>query len=151
LNDVFEQAVPTFAGPRRDVTYQAMYVEGGVFVTPGDQRRYDKKTGTWARTNPVENAYFFRQKNCGPIHSEGAVQLVARYTFLDLVSGDPILTPTSGGARAGEQQDVTLGVNWYINSQMWFMLNYVATRIDSVVPGADGDIHGVGCSLHLDF
>jgi phosphate-selective porin OprO/OprP len=151
VNDVFEQAVPTFAGARGDATYQATYVEGGVFVTPGDQRRYDKKTGTWARTLPVENAYFFRQKNCGPIHSEGAVQLVARYTFLDLISGDPILTPTSGGARAGEQHDVTLGVNWYINSQMWFMLNYVATRIDSVVPGASGDIHGVGCRLHLDF
>ena len=115
----------------------------------GDQRRYDKKTGTWARTNPIENAYYFRQHGEPMCCGHGAVQLVARYTFLDLVSGDPILTPTSGGAR--EQQDVTLGVNWYINSQMWFMLNYVATRIDSVTPGADGDIHGVGCRLHLDF
>jgi phosphate-selective porin len=46
---------------------------------------------------------------------------------------------------------MTLGVNWHLNSQLWFMVNYVATRIDSVVPGADGDIHGIGCRLHLDF
>jgi phosphate-selective porin OprO/OprP len=148
VSDVFEQSAPTFAGPRGDVTYHAAYVEGGLFVTPGDQRRYDKKTGTWARTNPVENAYLVRDAGlCG----RGAAQLVARYTYLDLVSGTPVLTPTTGGARAGRQHDVTLGVNWYLNSQMWIMVNYVATHIDSVVPGADGDLHGIGCRLHLDF
>jgi hypothetical protein len=34
---------------------------------------------------------------------------------------------------------------------MWFNVNYVASHIDSVVPGADGNIHGIGCRLHLDF
>jgi phosphate-selective porin len=62
-----------------------------------------------------------------------------------------VLTPTSGGARAGRQQDVTLGVNWYINSQTWVMLDYVVTHIDSVVPGASGNIQGIGCRLHIDF
>jgi phosphate-selective porin OprO/OprP len=149
VNDVFEQA--NFTGPRGNATYQAMYVESGLFITPGDQRRYDKKTGTWARTIPLENAFLVRREIGQPCFGRGAIQLVARYTFLDLIDGAPTLTPTSGGARAGEQQDVTLGVNWYLNSQTWFMLNYVATRIDSVVPGANGDIHGIGCRLHLDF
>lgn len=149
VNDVFDTATPTFAGSRGDVTYQAAYIETGLFVTPGDQRRYDKKTGTWARTIPVENACVGK-RNCEP-GGAGAVQLVARYTFLDLVSGDPVLTPTSGGARAGIQRDVTLGINWYLNSQTWFMINYVTTRLDSVVPGADGNIQGVGCRLHFDF
>lgn len=141
VSDVFEQ--PDFTGPLGDVTYQAAYVEGGLFVTPGDQRRYDTKTGTWTRTNPVESS--------GRLCCPGAVQLVARYTYLDLVDGSPVLTPTMGGARAGKQHDVTLGVNWYFNSQMSIMLNYVATRIDSVVPGASGEIHGIGTRLHLDF
>lgn len=149
VNDVFDQATPTFTGSRGDVTYQAAYVETGLFVTPGDQRRYDKKTGTWVRTIPVENACVMKQDKCRDGY--GAVQLCARYTFLDLVSGDPVLTPTSGGARAGLQHDVTLGVNWYLNSQTWFMINYVATRLDSVVPGASGDIQGIGCRLHFDF
>jgi hypothetical protein len=34
---------------------------------------------------------------------------------------------------------------------MWIMINGVATHIDSVVPGASGDIQGIGCRLHLDF
>lgn len=149
VNDVFEQSTPTFTGPRGDVTYQAAYVESGWFVTPGDQRRYDKKTGTWARTIPVASCGVVDTKTC--CRGYGAVQLVSRYTYLDLVDGDPVLTPTGGGARAGRQHDATLGVNWYLNSQTWFMINYVATHLDSVVPGADGDIHGVGCRLHLDF
>jgi phosphate-selective porin OprO/OprP len=149
INDTFEQGPPNFAGPRGDVTYQAAYVEAGLFVTD-DQRRYDKKTGTWGRTNPTQNAFLVRQDGCRTF-SPGAVQLLARYTYLDLVSGDPVLTPAGGGARAGRQHDVTLGVNWYLNSQTFFMVNYVATHIDSVVPGADGDIQGIGCRLHLDF
>ena len=150
VDDVFDTATPALAGSRGAVTYQAAYVEGGLFVTPGDHRRYDKKTGTWTRTNPVENAFLVNEggQSC---FGHGAVQLLARYTFVDLVEGDPVLTPTSGGARAGKQHDVTLGVNWYLNSQASFMVNYVATRIDSVLPGADGDIHGIGCRLHLDF
>jgi phosphate-selective porin OprO/OprP len=149
VSDVFEQGFPVFAGPRGDATYQGGYIEAGWFVTAGDQRRYDKQTGTWARTLPVENAHLVKYSAGGCCR--GAVQLVSRYTYLDLVSGDPILTPTSGGARAGRQHDMTLGVNWYLNSQTWIMVNYVATHIDSVVAGADGDIHGVGCRLHLDF
>src|SRR5262245_6469774 len=115
VSDVFEQAKPVFAGPRGDATYQAAYVEAGLFVTGGDCRRYDKKTGTWERTIPVENVFLIHPDS-GWSFGHGAVQLVARYTFLDLVDGTPVLTPTSGGARAGRQQDVTLGVNWYINS-----------------------------------
>lgn len=148
VRDVF--ATADFTGPRGDVTYQAAYVEAGLFLTPGDSRRYDKKTGTWTRTLPQENAFLYRSDGeWGWGH--GAVQLVARYTYLDLMDGNPVLTPTSGGARAGRQQDLTVGVNWYINSQTWFMVNYVSTHIESVVPGASGNIHGVGCRLHIDF
>ena len=43
VSDVFDQAAPAFAGPHGDATYHAAYVEAGLFVTPGDQRRYDRK------------------------------------------------------------------------------------------------------------
>jgi phosphate-selective porin OprO/OprP len=149
VNDVFDEVVPVLAGPRGNVTYQAAYVEAGLFVTPGDYRRYDKKTGTWARTVPVENAFLLKPDHW--IFGHGAVQLTVRYTYLDLVSGAPVLTPTSGGARAGRQQDLTLGVNWYLNSQTYVMLNGVFTHLDSVVPGASGNIQGIGCRVHIDF
>jgi phosphate-selective porin OprO/OprP len=147
--DIFEQSTPTFTGPRGDLTYQAAYVEAGLFVTPGDRRSYDKQTGTWARTIPMENAFLI--KNGGWRFGHGAVQLVARYTYLDLVSGDPVLTPTSGGARAGRQHDLTLGVNWYLNAQTHIMVNYVATHLDSVVAAASGNIQSIGCRVHIDF
>jgi phosphate-selective porin OprO/OprP len=81
----------------------------------------------------------------------GAVELVARYTYLDLVSGNPVLTSTTGGAQAGKQQDVTLGVNWYFNPQVWLMVNGIWSHIDSVVPGATGDFQALGVRLHVDF
>jgi phosphate-selective porin len=136
---------------RGDAVYQAAYVEAGLFVTPGDHRRYDRKHGLWDRTEPAQNAFLTRGPNRGWIFGHGAVQLLARFTYLDLVSGNPVLTPTSGGARAGRQQDVTLGLTWYITSQTWFSINYVVTHIDSVVAGASGDLQGAGCRFHLDF
>src|SRR6266545_4031537 len=150
--DVFESFNGVnFAGPRGNVTYQAFYVESGYFLTPGDRRRYDKKTGTWDRTVPQENAFVNRGEDGRWCHGSGAVQLVARYTYLDLVSGSPPLTPTSGGARAGTEQDVTLGVNWYLNPQTIISLNYVWTHLDSVVAGASGNLQGLGIRFHVDF
>jgi phosphate-selective porin len=150
--DVFERFERgTFSGPRGQATYHAAYVEAGYFVTPGDHRRYDRKRGFWARTLPQENAFLARGEDGRWCRGRGAVQLLARYSYLDLVSGNPVLTPASGGARAGRQHDVTLGATWYINSQTWVMLNYVWTHIDSVAPGASGDFQGIGCRLHLDF
>ena len=102
----------SYSGPRGDATYHAFYVEGGLFLTPGDYRRYDKKTGTWGRTIPQENASLARCEDGGWCSGHGAVQLLARLSYLDLVSGSPTLSPDSGGARAGTQRDVTLGVNW---------------------------------------
>ena len=86
-------------------------------------------------------------------HGHGAVQLLARNTYLDLESGSPTLTPasTSSGAQAGIQQDVTVGVNWYLNPQTIISCNYVWTHLNSVVAGANGNIQGVGVRFHFDF
>jgi phosphate-selective porin OprO/OprP len=140
-----------FSGPRGDVAYQAFYVEGGWFLTPGDHRRWDRKEATWARTVPQENAFFLRGEDGQYCHGCGAVQLVARYTCLDLTAGSPVLSPKSGGARAGIQQDVTVGLNWYLNPQVVVMLNGVWTHLSSEVPGASGDLQYAGVRFHFDF
>ncbi|MCI0463014.1 MAG: hypothetical protein L0Z62_39205 [Gemmataceae bacterium] len=140
-----------FSGPRGDATYQAAYIEAGYFLTPGDRRHYDRKTATWARTVPQENAFLVKGEEGKWCSGRGAVQLLARYTFLDLVSGSPVLTTTSGGAGAGQQHDITLGVNWYLNPQTHLMVNYIWTHLDSVTPGASGNFQGLGCRLHFDF
>lgn len=141
----------TYADPRGDVMYQGYYIEAGYFLTPGDYRRYDKKTGTWGRTLPQESAGVGRNPETGWCGGLGAVQLVARYTYLDLLDGDPVLNSTSGGAQAGRQRDLTLGVNWYLNSQVWIMVDYVWTHIDSVDSRASGNFQGLGTRVHIDF
>ncbi len=46
--NMFEQLDDgTFSGPHGNVTYQGVYAEIGLFITPEDYRRYDKKAGTW--------------------------------------------------------------------------------------------------------
>jgi phosphate-selective porin OprO/OprP len=140
----------SFTDPRGAATFQGCYVEAGWFLTPGDYRRYDRKQGVWARNEPVENAFLVRGEDGHKQWGIGAWQLVARYSYLDLVSGDPVFTP-SAGARAGREQDITIGLNWYLNSQTEFMINYVFTHIDSVAPGLSGNFQGLGCRFHLDF
>jgi phosphate-selective porin OprO and OprP len=139
----------TYSGPRGDVLYEGYYVEAGFFLTPGDYRRYDGKTGTWERTQPQTVVEW--TKGSGWSGGLGAVQLVARFTYLDLVDGDPVLTSTSGGAQAGKQRDMTLGINWYLNAQVWIMVNYVWTHIDSVDSKASGNFQGFGTRVHIDF
>ena len=77
------------------------------------------------------------------------VQLLCRYSYLDLASGNPVLTPSSG-AQAGWEHDITAGVNWYINPEVHFMVNYVYTRLD-YVNNTSGSFNGLGCRMHVDF
>ncbi len=67
----------------------------------------------------------------------------------DLASGQPVLTPSSG-VQAGWENDLTAGCDWYINSQVHFIVNYVFTHLE-YVNNTSGNINGLGCRLHLDF
>lgn len=146
--NVFDQfSGGTFSGPRGDITYQGVYAEMGLFLSPGDYRRYDKKQGEWGRqliaqtTSTRPRAGFFAEHM--------PVQLICRYTYLDLASGSPVLT-SSSGVQAGWENDITAGLDWYINSQVHVIVNYVYTRL-AYVDNSSGIINGLGCRFHLDF
>jgi len=138
-----------FSDPRGDVTYRAFYVEGGFFLNPDDYRRYDKKSGTWDRqlascsdpTGQSHSPWLFRNHT--------PVQLICRYSYLNLASGQPVLT-SSSGTQAGWENDITAGLDWYINPEVHFIVNYVYTHL-TYVNNTGGDINGLGCRLHLDF
>src|SRR5262249_16850431 len=125
------------------------YTEAGYFLTRGDCRRYNRQLGVWDRTLPNQNAYVVRGTD-GPEVGRGAVQLLARFSYLDLQSGTPTVTASSGD-RAGVENDVTLGVNCYLNPQSVIMVDFVRTNINSVVPGASGAFSGLGLRAHFDF
>jgi phosphate-selective porin len=143
-------AQSVLSGPVGRVSYQGFYVESGYFLSRGDYRRYNRKTGAWDRTTPLENAWFLKGKDGRVSVGRGAVQLLARFSYLDLQSGNPVLTPKVG-AQAGIESDVTLGVAWYINPQANMQVNYVHTQINSVLRGASGSFDGLGLRFHYDF
>ena len=61
-----------------------------------------------------------------------------------------MLSP-SAGARAGIEQDVTLGVVWYLNPQSNIQFNYIHTHINSILASASGDFDAAGVRFHFDF
>jgi len=75
--------------------------------------------------------------------------LICRYSYLDLASGNPVLT-SSSGTQAGWENDLTAGADWYINPEVHFIVNYVYTHL-SYVDKTSGAINGLGCRLHVDF
>ena len=56
---------------------------------------------------------------------QGAWQVGLRYDWLDLNSG-PI--------KGGQNQDVTLGLNWFLNPNARFQINYVLSYINNAMP-----------------
>lgn len=138
-----------FSGPRGNVTYQGLYAEVGFFLSPEDYRRYNRKEGVWGRQIVTQESSASEPATRRFFANHMPVQLICRYSYLDLASGQPVLTPSSG-AQAGWENDITAGCDWYVNSQVHFIINYVYTHLD-YVNHTSGAINGLGCRLHLDF
>jgi phosphate-selective porin OprO and OprP len=138
-----------FSDPRGDVTYRGMYFETGFFLNPNDYRRFDKKEGVWDRQLASDCGSDRQPRSSWLFGDHMPVQLVCRYSYLDLASGNPVLT-TQSGAKAGWENDIAAGFDWYINPEVHFIVNYVYTRL-AYVDNSGGSINGLGCRLHLDF
>lgn len=125
------------ATPVGTLFVQGYYIETLVFLT-GEHRDYDRHYGTWTRVIPHENAYFVRGLGCC---GHGAWQLGLRYNVLDL---------RDTGIDGGYVQDVTVGLNWFLNPNMKFQWNYIYTHRDAA-GGIDDNINGIGMRLAYDF
>lgn len=89
-----------------DPDFDSYYVEGSYFLT-GESRAYDFEKGAFEGIKPAS------------IVGEGgfgAWQVGARFSDLDL---------SDAGISGGEEQNVTMGLNWYPNANLRFMANYV--------------------------
>jgi len=84
-----------------DPTFDGGYIQGGWIVT-GENYRYSGKNGTLKQIRP-KSKY-------------GAVELAVRYSSLDL---------EDKGVTGGEEDNLTLGVNWHINRNFRIMVNYI--------------------------
>ncbi|MCU7922839.1 MAG: porin [Candidatus Thiodiazotropha sp. (ex Dulcina madagascariensis)] len=109
-----------------DPSFSGWYLQGSWFLT-GESRQYKQRTGRFGRVRPL-NEY-------------GAVELAARYSTLDL---------NDVGIEGGSSDNVTLGVNWYLNPQIRLMANYIFVEND-IFADADGDVNGEDEPTLLQF
>ena len=96
--------------------FGGFYVQASYFVTPGDKRAYRLGDGAFDRITPVKNFSLDGK-------SWGAWELAARFSRLDLGSEN---------VEGGTLDDVTAGINWYLNPVTRITVNYVWAHLESV-------------------
>ncbi|MFN8707000.1 MAG: porin, partial [Planctomyces sp.] len=109
------------------------YVQALYFLT-GEHREYETKSAVFGRVIP--------HRNYGDGGHLGAWQIGARYNVLDLVDS---------GVDGGYLEDVTLGLNWFLNPNLKVQTNYCYTIRDAQAGVEHGDYYGVGTRIAWDF
>ena len=118
-----------------DPEFSGLYVYGSYFLT-GEHRKYSTKSGTFSRVKPKNNFYWGE--------GIGAIELTARYSHLDL---------DDESIRGGKLNDITAGINWYLNPNTRIMLNYVHAHADILNTGVnrDGNANLAAMRFQIDF
>ena len=96
-----------------DPDFSGYYAEVGYFIT-GETRAYKRSSGAFDRVKPNRSW----DKNGG----KGAWEAALRYSSLDL---------TDSGISGGEIDNITAGVNWYMNNNMRMQFNYVNSSVEN--------------------
>lgn len=116
-------------GGGSDVGFDGYYVQASYFLT-GEHRSYKTTEGAFSRVKPREN---YSPATGGT----GAWEVKARYSGLDLSDKD---------INGGELDDISAGLNWYLNPNTRIMWDYVHADKDDV-----GQADMVMMRLQFDF
>jgi phosphate-selective porin OprO/OprP len=103
-------------------TFPSFYAQAGWILT-GEHRPYNKSSAALGRIKPNHPI----GSRCGG----GAVELAARYSWIDL---------NNGAITGGELSNITYGVNWYLNDFTKLQFNYISADLNRTLPPA-GDSH----------
>lgn len=115
------------------------YVTLGYFLT-GEYRPYDRKAGAIDRVIPFNNF----QRGAG----YGAWELTTRLSYIDL---------TNGNINGGDMENLTTGLNWYINPYCKCVFNHIISWTQAgVAPnpnfaGVNTQAHIFGVRCQIDF
>ncbi|MDX2273937.1 MAG: porin [Hyphomonadaceae bacterium] len=110
-----------------DLSFDGHYAQAGWIIT-GESYRYGDSTGVFRGPRP-RRAY-------------GALELAARASSLDL---------SEAGPTRGSADNVTLGLNWYVNQNVRLMANYVHSEVDAVDPAFDNTFDITEARLAVSF
>ena len=89
-----------------DIDFDGYYIEGSWFLT-GESRNYNFNGGNFKGVRP---------NNAISSNGPGAWQLAARFSHIDLSDND---------VMGGEQDNVSVGINWYPTTNIRFIANYI--------------------------
>jgi phosphate-selective porin OprO/OprP len=124
-----------------DRTFNAFYVYASYFLT-GESRSYDKRL-LRLDNQLVNEPFFWVRGEDGQHHwGLGAWEALFRYDTINL---------NSGTVRGGSLTTYTLGLNWYMNNNLKWQLNYVLADRSVDPPKASGLAHLLGLRFQLSF
>jgi len=102
------------------------------YVLTGEQHKYNPSAGAYGGIIPDHPVSL----SSGGI---GAWEVAARVSYIslidDFISGESI-SKQPAAIDGGKQTNLTFGVNWYVNSNMRYMINYVHGTFDKSNPTA---------------
>ena len=119
-----------------DPKFNGWYVQAGWTLT-GEPRRYSTATAGFDAPRPAK-PFDLKKGNWG------AVELAARYSTFDLdyLAGPAGSAPVTGAIRGGEQNILSLGVNWYLNPVVSLSAAYRNVEVKRLSPGGTAFVAG---------
>jgi len=137
--------------PPQDYTFDGGYVQLAYTLT-GESRAYDRFIGTLARDyfgpkGNFTNFWVVRGENGGWDWGWGAWEIAARYSYTNLNSGTGL-----NRIQGGQLNGATVGLNWYLNSNLKCQFDYVYNHRYNLPAGSfPGSIYGYGMRVQLSF
>jgi phosphate-selective porin OprO and OprP len=121
-----------------DPDFGGYYLQGSWLLT-GENRRYNPATGSFQNPRP---------KKAFGADGWGAFELAARFSHTDLNfnEGAAGTANVPGSIRGGEQDILTLGLNWYLNPNFKVLLNYLMIDVDRLNPAGPGNLTPFGAA-----
>jgi phosphate-selective porin len=114
--------------------FDGFYIYGSYFLT-GESRNYSTSSGAFDRVKPKTD---FHPTEGG----WGAWEIGLRYSNIDL---------SDGNVNGGEADNITVGLNWYLNPNVRWMANYVYSDVENREGVSDDDLNIVQTRFQIDF
>ncbi|MEI7933165.1 MAG: porin, partial [Alphaproteobacteria bacterium] len=122
--EAFDYQLDRSAAGKPDASFGGWYAQAAWALTK-EQRLWTPATGGFRGLRPA--------KPFDPATGAcGAWELAARYSVLDLndLEGAAGTALPTNGVRGGEQRITTVGLNWYPNQTVRFILDYQNAQVD---------------------